>query len=60
MTFELLDVTGRRVWSREAGVLEAGVHVLPLAIGATPKPGLYWIRARAGGFDATTRIAIVK
>jgi hypothetical protein len=60
VTLELLDVTGRRVWREETPVLAAGVHVLPLAPRERPRPGLYWLRATAGGERAGTRVAIVR
>ncbi len=60
VTFELLDVTGRRVWSRETASLDAGLHVVPLGLTADARPGLYWLRVKAGRESASTRVAIVR
>ncbi len=60
VTFELLDVTGRRVWSRETARLDAGLHVVPLGLAVNPRPGLYWLRVKAGGESANARVAIVR
>src|SRR5262245_28934947 len=42
-TLEVLDVTGRRLVSREVGGLGAGAHTLRLEDAAL-RPGMYWIR----------------
>ena len=54
---EILDVAGRRVWSREVGSLGAGSHAV-----ATPdlRPGVYVIRLVQGPRHATARFARVR
>jgi len=44
-TLELLDVTGRRLWSREIGSLGAGNHLLDVR-GESLASGIYWVRLR--------------
>jgi hypothetical protein len=58
---ELLDPSGRRVWSDVSGAyLEAGRHVLPLVPGALPS-GAYILRARANtAGTATGRLVILR
>ncbi len=59
-SLELFDVAGRRVWSREVGVLGAGEHVVPLRDGVASPPGLYLIRLRQGEQTATARVVLVR
>ena len=57
---ELLDVSGRRIWSREVGALKVGDHAVRLG-GATWIPaGVYLVRLTQGGKTATARVAIVR
>lgn len=55
---ELLDVTGRRVWSREVGALGAGRHELPL--GATLAPGVYLVRLVQRGSVASAKGVVMR
>ncbi len=59
-SLELFDVAGRRVWSREVGVLGAGEHVVPLRDGEHSPTGLYLIRLRQAERVATTRVVLVR
>ncbi|HEV2105605.1 MAG TPA: integrin alpha [Candidatus Eisenbacteria bacterium] len=53
---DVLDAAGRRVSRLSAGALGAGAHAFAWpAPGADPAPGLYWIRARAGGEERLAR-----
>jgi hypothetical protein len=45
---ELLDVTGRRLASRDVGALGVGRHQVLLDTGARLVPGLYWVRLTQG------------
>jgi DNA-binding beta-propeller fold protein YncE len=57
---ELLDVSGRRVVAREVGALGAGRHVLDLATGRRPAPGLYLVRLTQGADVRVARVAVLK
>ena len=48
-TLELLDVSGRRLLSREVGALGIGHHRLRLDAGLRIAPGIYWLRLTQGG-----------
>ena len=48
-TLELLDVSGRRLLSREVGALGAGHHRLRLDEGLSLAPGIYWLRLTQDG-----------
>ena len=54
---EVLDVSGRRVWSREVGTLGAGRHVVSLP---ALRSGVYMVRLTQGSRSATTRFERVK
>lgn len=56
-TLELLDVSGRRVWSRE--VRGAGPHTLSVGEGLSLAPGVYLARLSRGGEARTARVAIL-
>jgi hypothetical protein len=47
-TLELLDVTGRRLASRDVGTLGAGPHLVDLTPGRALVPGVYWLRLTHG------------
>ncbi len=51
---ELFDLTGRRAAARDAGVLGAGRHTIPLGLGSTP-PGVYFVRVTQHGRSALAR-----
>ncbi|HEV2105063.1 MAG TPA: hypothetical protein VGU27_04975 [Candidatus Eisenbacteria bacterium] len=55
----LYDLTGRRVWRREVGVLGAGEHTLAVGAETALAPGLYWARLQQAGQTAGARIALV-
>jgi hypothetical protein len=57
---ELMDVSGRRVRSREVGGLGAGRHTVDLSAGRPVAPGLYWVRLTQGGNRGTTRVAVIE
>ncbi len=56
---DVLDVTGRRAGPAVRRAFPAGVHRVPLDVAGLP-PGLYLVRARAGAWTATTRLAVVR
>jgi hypothetical protein len=56
---ELLDVTGRRIASRDVGALGAGQHVVDLAADGRIAPGLYLVRLAQAGKLRTTRVAVL-
>ena len=58
-TLELLDVSGRRITSREVGSLGPGPHTVELDGGTAAIPGLYWLRLTQGTRAGSTRVAIV-
>src|SRR5215831_3018635 len=47
VTFEVMDIAGRRLWRSEVGSIEAGWHSTVFDTGLSP--GLYWIRAIQNG-----------
>jgi hypothetical protein len=57
---ELLDVSGRRVLSREVGSLGAGRHTVNLAEGRKVARGLYWARLTQGANRRSTRVAVTE
>ena len=58
ITFEVMDVAGRRLWKRELGAVEAGWH--STAFDAALTPGLYWIRATQDGRTSCARLTVVR
>ncbi|MBI5710880.1 MAG: T9SS type A sorting domain-containing protein [Candidatus Eisenbacteria bacterium] len=59
-TLELMDVAGRRIWTREVGDLGTGDHDVRLGDGTWLPPAVYLVRLTQGGRAATARIAIVR
>jgi len=57
---ELRDVAGRRVMTREVGMLGAGQHVLPLGQAAALPAGIYVLRLTQSGHQAVARAALVR
>src|SRR5262249_47903052 len=55
---ELVDVSGRRLVSREVGSLGAGRHTVSLT--RRVAPGLYWVRLTQGTNQQTTRVAVIE
>ena len=56
---EVLDISGRRLFSREVGSLGAGRHALPLGA-AGLRTGVYLMRLSHGGHTLTARAAVVR
>ena len=59
-SLDLLDVAGRKVWSREVGALGAGEHSVRIADGAQLPPGVYLARLEQGARIATAHVVIVR
>ncbi|MBI3539179.1 MAG: T9SS type A sorting domain-containing protein [Candidatus Eisenbacteria bacterium] len=59
-TLELIDISGRRIHSREVGSLGAGRHVVRLNDGALIAPGIYWMRLTQSGQSLLARGVVVK
>ncbi len=55
---EMLDVAGRRVFASELGTPGAGWHTLALRADERPRPGLYFVRLRAGSITRTSRLVV--
>jgi hypothetical protein len=56
---EVLDVSGRRVASRDVGRLGPGRHVLDLSSARRLGPGLYLVRLEQDGMVRVTRAAVL-
>jgi hypothetical protein len=54
----LYDVQGRRVLTRELGMLPAGVQSVPLELGLA-KAGVYFVRVSQGGSASTRKIVLL-
>lgn len=54
----LYDVQGRRVLTRELGMLPAGVQSVPLDLGLA-KAGVYFVRVSQGGSASTRKIVLL-
>ena len=59
-TLDLFDLAGRRLWTRDVGMLGAGEHVVTLADGAWIPPGVYLARLAQAHRVASARIVIVQ
>jgi hypothetical protein len=57
---ELLDVSGRRVRSREVGSLGTGRHVVNLAQGRSVPAGMYWLRLSQGAQKSRKRVVVIE
>jgi len=57
---ELLDLAGRRVLSREVGVLGPGGHTMDLADPAPLAAGIYFLRLTQQGREIATRVAVLR
>lgn len=57
---ELIDVSGRRIESRQIVAPAPGSHVIELASGRRLEPGLYLVRVHQGERRAQTKIALVR
>jgi Bacterial Ig-like domain (group 3)/FG-GAP-like repeat len=58
-TLDLLDVSGRRIASREVGGLGAGPHAIDLGSGGRIEPGIYMVRLRQAGAVRTRRVTVL-
>ncbi|MFN8587856.1 MAG: T9SS type A sorting domain-containing protein [Candidatus Eisenbacteria bacterium] len=58
-TLDVLDVTGRRVVTRELAGLSAGTHDVDLR-GERFAPGAYFVRVQQAGHLATRRVSVVR
>jgi hypothetical protein len=56
---ELLDVSGRRLASREVGGLGTGRHTIALAAERVISPGMYLLRLSRSGRSLTTSVVVV-
>jgi hypothetical protein len=59
-TLQLLDLSGRRVASREVGSFGPGRPTLNLGAGLNLRSGIYFVRLAQSGQEATTRISVVR
>ncbi len=59
-TLELVDVSGRRVASRDVGTLGAGRHEMNLGEGQRLSSGIYFVRLTQGVNVATRRVTVLE
>jgi hypothetical protein len=59
-TMELLDLQGRRLWSRDVGALGRGSHEVRLADRMWLPAGTYFARLTQGERSATSRVVILR
>ena len=57
---ELVDVSGRRVWTREVGSLGSGRHAVTVLDGARLPVGLYLLRLTHGGEARTVKVVSIR
>jgi hypothetical protein len=57
-TLELLDVSGRRIVSRDVGALGAGAHVVDLTPQQALGSGVYWLRLTQGSRVRTAKVVV--
>jgi hypothetical protein len=55
-----MDVSGRRVFSREVGSLGLGEHVIRVDGDASLSPGLYVVRLTRGGRSLSAKAVTVR
>jgi hypothetical protein len=58
--FELLDLSGRVVLRSSHPGLGASRHSVNLALPASARSGLYWLRTRVAGHDTRQRIVVIR
>ena len=58
-TLDLVDLTGRRVLSRDVGSLGPGPHTIPLTDGERLRPGVYFARLTQGAAHHSKRIVVL-
>jgi hypothetical protein len=59
-SLELIDVAGRRVWSRDLGLLTAGEYQVSVPGGVALAPGVYLLRLVQGSRLATARMVRIR
>jgi hypothetical protein len=59
-TLELLDLAGRRIWSRDVGALGPGLHRVPIAGARGFAPGVYFVRLSHGSDARTAKVVRVR
>ena len=59
-TLEVVDVTGRRVASREVGQLGAGEHEIAFGRDRSFQSGMYWVRLIQAGRSFTRKAVVTK
>lgn len=59
-TLELLDLTGRRIVSREVGTMGPGTHFTDMSPERPLVPGVYWLRLTQGGQARTAKTAVTR
>ncbi len=57
---ELLDVSGRRVVTRDVGALGAGRHTVSLSESRRIPSGLYWARLTQGARQKSVRVSVIE
>jgi hypothetical protein len=57
---ELIDIAGRRIASREVGMLGPGSHAVDLGPRPLPPGGVYMVRLTRGGEQVTRKVVVVK
>ena len=57
---ERIDSMGRRMASRDVGVLGAGRHAVDLATGRRLTPGVYFVRLTQGRSARAARVALLR
>ena len=59
-TLELLDLAGRRVFTRDLGAGGAGRHVVEFARPGALAPGLYFLKLSQGGRSVARRVTLLR
>jgi hypothetical protein len=59
-SLELYDIAGRRVFTREVGMLGPGSHTLAVDDRAALRPGIYVVRLKQGDRDIRAKAALVR
>jgi hypothetical protein len=59
-TLELLDLAGRRAFTRELGRLGAGEHVLDVGGEPALRAGIYLVRLTQGSRSVTAKAVLVR
>jgi hypothetical protein len=59
-TLELLDLAGRRIWSRDVGALGIGRHSVPIVGARGFAPGVYFVRLSHGSEIRTAKLVRVR